>query len=438
MRAGAAARALVLTLLTTGCGADDATPEAAPRPSAPPASDVVAERVTLPPPEPSLGGFFSLPLAFDGDTLLTATRDTANVTHLHAFDRERPSRAIPLPPQVEGERPYGFPHLLAVEGDLAVVSWVGREREQLFVVQREGDALRWGDEVPLGAAFDPTTPSRLSALQLTRECLVVGAASANGSAGAVLVLRRTGSRFGPPAYLRTPRPDSDAAFGDAIALDGDRLVVGAPRVDRLDGPPPTDARAYVYRRESAGWQLEAELAPDEPEPGSGFGDAVAITGAHVMVGAPMVHRLDARPPYPAESGAVGAVYLYRRSGSAYSLEAVLQPEGLGPLAFFGRELDAQAGRLVVGAPSSRTTRPPRPGWVHVYERCEDAWVPLAPIAGDPSRPGDLFGSRVALAARWLAVGAPEAPAVGGAQPSTAGSVSLLRLTRACGASTPTP
>jgi hypothetical protein len=101
-------------------------------------------------------------------------------------------------------------------------------------------------------------------------------------AGAVVVYRR--SRGMPPRWrldrvVRSPAGNTGDGFGASLALDGDRLVVGAPDTDDRCG---------------AAWLIELDdptsvprrlLIPDAT-PGSRVGESVAIAGDLIVIGAP--------------------------------------------------------------------------------------------------------------------------------------------------------
>ena len=74
----------------------------------------------------------------------------------------------------------------------------------------------------------------------------------------------------------------DDQFGHSVALSAERAVVGAPRV--LSGPGNLGA-AYVYVREGGAWALEQKLFSPDAIGSSEFGTAVAIDGDRVLVGA---------------------------------------------------------------------------------------------------------------------------------------------------------
>jgi choice-of-anchor B domain-containing protein len=86
---------------------------------------------------------------------------------------------------------------------------------------------------------------------------------------------RRGQELTPPAG----DDEEGLAFGAALALDGDRLVVGAPLAEQGRG------RAYVLDRGEGGWTLERTLMADDLNRAA-FGTAVALRGDRVVVGAP--------------------------------------------------------------------------------------------------------------------------------------------------------
>lgn len=178
-------------------------------------------------------------------------------------------------------------------------------------------------------------------------------------------------------------------FGHALAIDGQTLIVGAPRKERLAGV------VYVFTRGSAGapWREQQRIVA----PSAGlFGTAVALSGDELFIGAP--------------SGAGGgAVFHYRRRGARFEMLATLRPASLDSAAAFGHSLSLQDSTLLIGAPSGNAGV----GQVYVAMRSAEAsWrVPEAvTLRGiDGERAG--MGAAVLLDGERAFVGAPGAMAV---------------------------
>lgn len=340
--------------------------------------------------------------------------------------------------------------------------------------------------------LDPATDAGREVLTELRHLVAAagasdpGATSASDPAGSGLAqLRAAEVRSLPAAQVPTssnaPTPivleaaggaRPGARFGQAVALAGQLLVVGAP-----GAAPDTEGRAsaevgtvQVLRRTGDGWVPDAVLVPHPAVPGSRFGWSVATDGQRVVIGAPGAPGLGPRPAsLPGEeragTGAVhvfvrradgwqpearlvpppgaptaafgtsvaldadhvavgdeqaaddGAVALYRREASGYRGVGWLRTPGgqVGDGSRFGAALALAAGRLLVGAPGyapSAGSRSLRVGAAFLVEQRPEGWRPVlrfdAPL---PSRAGD-FGAAVLLGEDLVAVGAPATPAPG--------------------------
>jgi len=200
-------------------------------------------------------------------------------------------------------------------------------------------------------------------------------------------------RWEASATLTAPDSSRMDDFGRALALDGNTLVVGAPR--KRDGA----GVVYVYERSEDGgaWGLADTLEPPAGvEPGE-YGAALALAGDELLVGAPA-------------AGSTGAVHLYRREGDGWGLDRVIGPPvGEPGVAGFGLALSRLGDRLLVGAPASDEGQ----GRAYLTEREADgAWgAPRRLILpeGMPERAG--AGTSVLLTNDRALVGAPGASAV---------------------------
>ena len=113
--------------------------------------------------------------------------------------------------------------------------------------------------------------------------------SAFESAGAVFLYRISN---GQPTYVATltaPEPNRSMWFGSALALDGDRLVVGAPGAESLDSVDPEfPARtgcAYLFDL-TAREERPIRIEPPILESGASFGQAVTLGAGILVIGAP--------------------------------------------------------------------------------------------------------------------------------------------------------
>jgi hypothetical protein len=242
----------------------------------------------------------------------------------------------------------------------------------------------------------------------------------------VEVRQETVAALAQEAYRKASNTDAGDRFGAAVALDGERLVVGAP----------AEAGAvYVFGRDPDGtWVQEAYLKAEEPDAFDAFGTAVAIDGDTIVVGAPGEASGatsvdgDATDDSAAEAGAA-FVFVRDRNGS-WRQQAYLKARNAGAFDRFGSAVAVSGDRVAVGAPGEASfgfglnaddfnDDAPDAGAVYLFVRDGSSWEQENYLKASNTNGGDRFGSAVALDGATLAVGAPDersaATGVGGSQ-----------------------
>src|SRR5690606_14695966 len=126
-----------------------------------------------------------------------------------------------------------------------------------------------------------------AAVALDGELAVVGAPT-ESPGGAAYVYRSGADGWQLEARLEAPDAATGAFFGGAVAVDGERVAVGAWGAER----------AYLFRHAASGWALEASLSSSGAGTGTRFGAALALAGERLAVAA----TSQGRPPEP-ETGA---------------------------------------------------------------------------------------------------------------------------------------
>jgi hypothetical protein len=178
------------------------------------------------------------------------------------------------------------------------------------------------------------------------------------------------------------------AFGAALAADADTLAVGVPGHDLPEGEAGC---VYVFERSGTAWAQTAKISAPDAGTVADFGSRLALDGDTLAVGAP-------------GQWSGGRVYVYVRSGSAWTLQASLSAPALAYS--FGGALSLSADTLAVGAPEANTGFGSGSGAVFTYVRTAGAWALEQEILGFEIAGDDRFGAAVALDGDGLAVGAP--------------------------------
>ncbi|MFV2067151.1 MAG: FG-GAP repeat protein, partial [Pirellulales bacterium] len=128
------------------------------------------------------------------------------------------------------------------------------------------------------------------------DLLAIGRAAQDG-AGDVLVYEQTSANTWTFNNDLTPSdPDSGEEFGYALAVEDQRVVVGAPYWDGITGGNPNQGRAFVFDQSGDQWTRVARLtgggglpaadASGQDQAGGLFGLTVATNNGTVVVGAP--------------------------------------------------------------------------------------------------------------------------------------------------------
>src|SRR4051812_37895488 len=115
--------------------------------------------------------------------------------------------------------------------------------------------------------------------------LVVGAPGDSNGQGAVYVFERAGDAWAQTGKLTASDGASGDVLGISVGISGDSVVAGTPG-HTLDKHGDAGA-AYVFARTGAPTRTETtELTSGTNEGGARFGSAVAVDGDAVVVGAP--------------------------------------------------------------------------------------------------------------------------------------------------------
>ncbi|HEX6850272.1 MAG TPA: hypothetical protein VF139_02610 [Candidatus Polarisedimenticolaceae bacterium] len=210
-----------------------------------------------------------------------------------------------------------------------------------------------------------------------------GSDDAGEDAGAVHV-------YADGVYVQTIHgPSKGARFGTALAASGPYLVVGAPNSEG-------SGEVRVFEGPPGAMRETAALRPDASNPGMRFGDAVAIEGGTIVVGAPLASS---------PMGPTGMGFVFERSPEGgFVLQQRLIAIGIPSGGGLGASVAIRAGRIAMGAPYLAAEF--LPGRVATFLRTSGGWVRGAEVRSPVGTPRDRFGRSVALVNGELLVGAP--------------------------------
>lgn len=210
--------------------------------------------------------------------------------------------------------------------------------------------------------------------------ILVGATEADGDLGAAYVFDAlTGRQLRKLAAIGGGSNDS---FGRSVALHGHLALIGAP--GHHTGVAGFTGAAFLFDI-NTGTQL-ARLVPSDGTPGMQFGASVSLNGSLAVVGA-------------WASGA-GAVYVYDSVGNT-QLRKLTAPDGeVGDQ--FGDSVSVFGNSVLVGAPFDDGER----GSAYLFSASTGLQLRKFTLPAGAASPGDRYGTGVALSEDWAAIGIP--------------------------------
>ncbi|MBL4771638.1 MAG: FG-GAP repeat protein [Planctomycetes bacterium] len=177
--------------------------------------------------------------------------------------------------------------------------------------------------------------------------------------GAVYVFENIAGAWQQIAYLKASNTGAGDRFGSAVAIQGERIVVGARgegsssvgvgghQTNNLAG---ASGAAYVFERVPGVWTQVAYLKAHNTGGGDNFGSACSLSGDRILVGARLedstgtgIDGVDNNDVLDA-----GAAYAFVFSGGVWVQDAYIKASNPGTYDHFGQVLSISGDMAVVG------------------------------------------------------------------------------------------
>lgn len=197
-----------------------------------------------------------------------------------------------------------------------------------------------------------------------------------------------------PPTTRYPNESQERDyFGQAVAIDGDYAIIGAPVHDGPVPGPHAEGAAFIFKRTNGAWIQEAILLATDADTSDLFGWSVDISGDYAIIGA------------PGDDNSRGSAYIFFRTGNTWSQQEKLTAPGGFEFDRFGLSVSTIGTKAVVGAPEDDINFLDM-GRVHVYNRSGTTWTHVAILDTFTLTPDVWFGYSVSMVPDYIAVGAP--------------------------------
>ena len=211
--------------------------------------------------------------------------------------------------------------------------------------------------------------------------------------GAVYVYTRSGNTWNVQAVLLANDGNRQDQLGYSVAISGGTIVASA--VGATVNGNYYQGAAYVFVRSGAGWTQQAKLTAGDGAYNNWFGNSVAISGDTIVAGA----------PYEGSTGAIGAAYVFTRSGGIWRQQAELTPPDVDTncraICGLGYSVAILGGGGVMSLAAGV------PGWepglggaqvgaVYLYTGSGAKWSQPRTLVADDGVDGDGLGTAVAI------------------------------------------
>ena len=251
-------------------------------------------------------------------------------------------------------------------------------RAQDFATIFEGEGNKWRQTAQLtgdGGAFGHAVAITDVRGRGNSAIAIVGAPRHDGfgsDSGEAYVFALSGRDWKQQAKIRASDAADGDNFGHAVSVNGDTILIGAPKVDDRGA---NAGAVYVFVRQGARWIQRAKLFAKDAARSDGFGEAVALLGNTAVIGAPQ----------SAHGGVKFAVaaYVFERDGDQWVEKVKLTASDPGKADRFGFAVAA-----------------------YIFQRDANSWNQRAKVLGKGGRKGDKFGNGVATNGNVAIVGAP--------------------------------
>ena len=356
---------------------------------------------------PSTESVLGMSLAMSGGKLAVGAPDDSSVVQyggrVYVYEPVGASSGVPLHiiENPLGSSSIQFGRKIALHGSILVV---GAQAESTgFTNVGRVFVYDLGSGTPAAPLLSIPNPEPAlgdnfgSAVAVHGNRVVVGVSADDALAsnsGSVYVFDITAGTA-PVLTIRNPTPAASDAFGAAVAIEGTRLLVGAPN-DAVGA-----AGSGVVHEFDLGGATPATpvwtIANPTPAASDAFGTTVALSGSHTLIGAT-----------GDDTGALnaGAAYVYELGADAPVLvQTLLNPNPVSN-DNFGSALSISGSRIVAGV-SGNDTGGASSGTSYFFDLLGATPAAPAVVIANPSpAQNDIFGFAVAVDGALAAISAP--------------------------------
>jgi len=292
----------------------------------------------------------------------------------------------------DGKAGDSFGYGVAIDGTTALVGALQADIEGVkdtgaaYVYVRDNSVWRQQAKLVAQPAFAEDTLGGKVALKKNIAMLGVMRRDDKGKdSGAVVSFERESNNWKQHHIFTAPDAKPGDAFGQSIALTENHLVIGAPRNDALG---LDSGAAYIYQRENDTWHFQTKITASDGAAEDLFGISVAIDGNTILVGADL---------HDEKAEDAGAVYVYAYDDNQWKQEAKLTASDGGKTDIFGVRVAISKNTALISARRDDIEGMGiDAGSAYIFVREGGIWTQRAKLTSPDGQADDRFGRGVAL------------------------------------------
>lgn len=295
--------------------------------------------------------------------------------------------------------PYYRAHEVSVSGTTAAMGYYADTA--VYIFDRVGTTWNLTEKItgPADSMFGYS-------VVLDGDNLYVGARGG----GFASIYKRSAGKWTEAQKLRPTDLSPSNDYGVSLAVDGRTLVVTDHSSGQIKG-----GAAYVYVESAGQWELQQKLTATDGRQNDSVGNAVAISGDTIVVGAQIPSPSDTIP---------GAAYVFVRDNNKWTQQQKLSAPDVvaGTADAFGGSVGVSGDVALIGA---YWANPNKSGALYAFKRSGATWSYQKKLMA-PGMPANAqFSYPLSVRGRYALVGGTKVPR--DADPSHVGSVSLFSI-----------
>lgn len=298
----------------------------------------------------------------------------------------------------------------AVLGDVAFVGATNAPGGGAVYVLTRGADGQWRQTQKLTAIAAPDGSDFGGAIALGAQTAVIGAArttltdDGNRHQGAAYVFTRgSDGQWTQLQKLTASDFGAEAQFGNAVALSGSTVLIGA--FNTMVGANAFQGAAYVFTLDAGTWSETRRIIADDGAGGDDFGYAVALDGQRALIGA--LYGSGAAAQY-------GAAYVFDGSGSAWTQTAKLFANDGAFFDSFGTAVALSGDDALITSPFAQVGDNSGQGAAYAFHFTAGAWSQTQKLAATEGLASDSMGNALVIDGDRALIGASSANGYTGA------------------------